>query len=87
MRQGVYHLELERNVNGGFLHESGDGLRDDSPLLGPRPAFDQHLQVELLGSQPFKRVLAYRSELTLIHVLEKALFKIDLTELPGIVIP
>jgi len=87
MRKGVHNLELERNVLGGFADEPSDSFRDDAPLLRQCPAFYQHLQVEPLRGQPFKRVLAYRSELTLVHVLEKALFKISITEFSSVVIP
>ena len=63
-------LKGERHELGRFTKEAGDGLRHDALLLSPCAPLNQHLQVELLGRQAFKGVLADGPEAPLVHVFE-----------------
>ena len=70
MGHTLHDLEFERDVFGRLSQEAGDGLGHDATLLGQGPALDQHLQVELLGRQAFKGVLADGPEAPFVHVFE-----------------
>ena len=71
----------ERHKFGRLPKEARDGLRHDALLLRPRAPLDQHLQVELLASQPFKGVLADGPKLLLVDIAEQTLLKVGIAKL------
>ena len=87
MRKAAHRLERQGRISCTLLHEPCDGLRHHPPLLRPRPAFDEHVEVELPGRQPFQSGLADAPEVTLVHVLQEPVFEIGVAELAGVVVP
>ena len=55
------------------------------PRLGA--PLDQHLQVQLFGRQPLKRVLADSAKPAFIDVFQDLLFQVGVSKLSGIVVP
>ncbi len=84
--QAQEHLEGQRHVLGRVPDETRDGLRNDAPLLRPRATLNQHFKVQLLGREPFKRVLADGAELLLFNIAEQPLLEVRVAEPPSVVI-
>ena len=78
--------EPEGHVVRRFRQEARDGLRHDPALLRPRPALDEHVEVELLRGQPFQGVAADVAEAALVHAFEQTLFEVGGTQLPRVVV-
>ena len=87
MGQTCRELELQRDILGGLTQEAGDGFGDNATLLGPGPAFDEHLQVELFGGQAFQGILTDGPEPSFVDIFQKTLFQVGISKLHRIVFP
>jgi len=71
-------LQGERGMAGRVGHEPGDGLGHDTAFLCPGAALDQHFQIELLGCQPFQRILADGAEPGLVNIVQQPVFEVSI---------
>ena len=86
MREAVHVLEIERDVFSRLADEPGDSLGHDAALLRQCPAFDQHLQVELLGGETLQGALADLTEAAFVHVLQEPILEVGVAELARVVV-
>src|SRR5262245_52583664 len=86
MLHGRNRLQRPWNDRGGFKHEARDCFGHYPSLLCAGAAFDQHLQIEVFGSQSFQSVAANGAEMAFIHVTQQTVFQIGVTEFACIVI-
>ena len=85
-RSGLVPYEPEGHAGRRIGQEARDGLRHDAALLRPRPALDEHVEVELLRGQPFQGVAADVAEAALVHAFEQPLFEIGVAQPAGVVV-
>ena len=84
MRHAPDGLQCQDRAPRALGDETRDRLRHNPPLLRPRPAFDQHVQIQLPGGQSFQRGLADGAEVPLVDILQESFFQVLVTQLAGI---
>ena len=84
MHHAPARLQIQGRVLGTLRDEARDRLRHHAPLLRPCLSLDQHVQVELLGCQSFRSVLADGAEVAFVDILQESFFQVIITQLAGV---
>ena len=87
MRKATHRLQSQGRIPCALLHEPCDSLRHHAPLLRPRPAFDEHVEIELPRRQSLQSGLADGPEVALVHILQEPVFEIGVAESARVVVP
>ena len=86
VRHAVHRLQRQGRILGALFDEPRNRFGYHAPFLCPGPAFNEHVEVEFLGSQAFQRRPADGPEMTFIHVLQEPVFEVGVAQLPSVVV-